>query len=110
MTKKMNYSRAKIAAKVWEAVATNNCSFAHMVSPTDMSTFILYLFEQIEKLVLEGHDLEFRGFGTFKRAVRKARIGRNPRHPEVVIEVPEKYVMAFRASKQLNKKFEKVVK
>ncbi len=109
MTIEKKITRSKLASKVWEAIATKNHSFAHVVSPADMSTFILYIFEEIERQVLAGHALEFRNFGTFKKVTRKARVGRNPRDPKEDIRLPAKNIMVFKSSKMINRKFNQVV-
>ena len=44
--------------------------------------------------------VDLRGFGNFKKVLRKQRIARNPRTKEPVI-VPEHYTVTFRPSKDL---------
>lgn len=43
------------------------------------------------------------GFGTFKLAHRKARMGRNPKKPEVPVEIPASNTVRFTAAEALKK-------
>lgn len=43
-------------------------------------------------------NVNIQGFGTFKRVLRKARVGRNPRTNET-INIPEKRAFVFKPSK-----------
>ena len=58
--------------------------------------------------LFEGKNIEIRGFGTYKIVKRKARIGRNPKHSELV-RIPEKRAIKWKMSKtffnRLNKNF-----
>ena len=56
--------------------------------------------EEIGKLLVDGHHLEIRGFGTFKVKERKERMARNPRTGEAV-PVPARRVPVFKVSKML---------
>ncbi len=64
--------------------------------------------EVIEQLMLEitdslthGNDVVFRNFGTFHPAINKAKVGRNPKRPEVEIEIPARKVVRFKSGKAL---------
>ena len=67
-------------------------------------TIILEIFESLAK----DETVEIRGWGRFKTAIRKARIGRNPKNAEKV-QIPEKKVIKWKMSKilynRLNNKF-----
>ncbi|NLA70111.1 MAG: DNA-binding protein, partial [Clostridiales bacterium] len=49
----------------------------------------------------EGESVRLIGFGTFEARDRKSRIGRNPKTPEVIIEIPASKAPVFKAGKQL---------
>ena len=72
---------------------------------------ILYIiiFEIIEALY-RNEAVEIRGFGRFKTAMRKARMGRNPKNSEAV-QIPSKKAIKWKMSKilfkRLNKNFAK---
>jgi DNA-binding protein HU-beta len=54
--------------------------------------------EAIKKSVKKGDDVTLVGFGTFTRAKRKARTGRNPQTGEA-IKIPASTVPKFRPGK-----------
>ena len=43
------------------------------------------------------------GFGTFKLAHREARMGRNPKKPEIPVEIPASKTVRFTAAEALKK-------
>ncbi len=56
------------------------------------------LTENIKKSVKKGSDVTLVGFGTFTRARRKARIGRNPQTGSE-LKIPARTVPKFRPGK-----------
>ena len=48
-----------------------------------------------------GMHVEFREFGVFEIAERKARIGRNPNKPEDVVHIPVRKVVKFKPGKRM---------
>jgi len=68
----------------------------------DVGVVVDLLLETISKALAEREHIEIRGFGSFKVKTRRARVARNPRTGERV-EVPEKVVPYFKASKDLVK-------
>jgi DNA-binding protein HU-beta len=55
--------------------------------------------EQIKKSVKKGDDVTLVGFGTFTKAKRRARAGRNPQTGKE-IKIPAMTVPRFRAGKE----------
>lgn len=53
-------------------------------------------FETIKKTVKKGDDVKIVGFGTFTKAKRKARTGRNPQTGKT-IKIPASWAPKFRA-------------
>lgn len=43
------------------------------------------------------------GFGTFKLARREARMGRNPKKPEIAVKIPASKTVRFTAAEALKK-------
>lgn len=62
-------------------------------------------FETIKKTVKKGDDVKIVGFGTFTKAKRKARIGRNPQTGKT-IKIPAAWAPKFRAGAE----FKEIVK
>jgi|TARA_B110000438_G_scaffold13375_1_gene12932 nucleoid DNA-binding protein len=73
-----------------------------------MEKILEIIFLEIADALCEGKNIEIRGFGMYKVAKRKARIGRNPRNSELV-QIPEKKAIKWKISKaffnRLNKNF-----
>ena len=74
----------------------------------DMEKIFEIIFLEFTKAFCRDENIEIRGFGTYKIAKRKARIGRNPKNSQLV-QVPEKRVIKWKMSKtffnRLNKNF-----
>lgn len=56
----------------------------------------------LTKVLNDGARIEIRGLGSFYRSKHAARIGRNPKTGDVV-EVPERYLIAFKAGRELQR-------
>ena len=65
---------------------------------------ILDIFnESIKKALIEGKNVELRGFGTFfVKKIKEKFSARNPKTGELIY-VPEKNKVRFKSSKKLNK-------
>lgn len=58
-------------------------------------------FSEILKSLKNGDRLEFRKFGIFETVVRKKKIGRNPKNPDVSIVIPEQKIAKFTPSRKM---------
>ena len=58
-------------------------------------------FDLISEAVAAGQTVELRNFGVFEVKVRKARIGRNPNHPEKDVQIPQRAVVKFKPGKEM---------
>jgi len=74
----------------------------------DVEKILEIIFLEITEALYRGENVEIRGFGTYKKIKRKARIGRNPKNSES-IQIPEKNAIKWKMSKtffnRLNKNF-----
>lgn len=57
--------------------------------------------KSVEEALVENDKVQLVGFGTFDVRERKARLGRNPRNPEEVIDIPASKAPVFKAGKAL---------
>ena len=73
------------------------------LSNTDSQTSFELILKAIGESLEKGDRLEVRGFGSLSTRVRKPIRGRNPLSGEA-IELSERKVPYFRASKELNQK------
>ena len=74
----------------------------------DMEKIFEIIFFEFTKAFCRDENIEIRGFGTYKIAKRKARVGRNPKNSQLV-QIPEKKAIKWKMSKtffnRLNKNF-----
>ena len=74
----------------------------------DLKKILEIIFIEMVEALCRGENIEIRGFGIFKTAIRKARTGRNPKNSELV-QIPEKRAIKWKMSKsffnRLNKNF-----
>ena len=66
----------------------------------DVGHIVDHFLEGVSQALASGQHIEIRGFGSFKVKTRKQRLARNPR-TGAAVEVPEKQVPYFKASREL---------
>lgn len=57
--------------------------------------------DQIAAALARGEKVELRNFGVFEVKTRKARVGRNPKRPDVDVPIPARAVVRFKAGKEM---------
>jgi nucleoid DNA-binding protein len=62
------------------------------------------LLEHLIDSMAHGQTVEFRNFGIFEVKLRKARVGRDPHHPENLVPIPARHQVRFKAGKILKAK------
>lgn len=67
------------------------------------TTVVEATLEKIGERLAADEDIQIRGFGTFRTAIRSARTGKNPQ-TGVAMQIPEKKVIKFKASSQLSER------
>ena len=84
------------------------CNIHPNILRRDMEKILEIIFDEMIEALRRGNNIEIRGFGGYKVATRKARIGRNPKNSEPV-QIPEKKAIKWKMSKilyrRLNKNF-----
>ena len=84
------------------------CNQYPQILRKDIEKILEIIFIQISDALSRGENVEIRGFGTYKKIKRKARIGRNPKNSQLV-HIPEKNAIRWKMSKtffnRLNKSF-----
>lgn len=61
----------------------------------------------VEDALVEGDKVQLVGFGSFEAKERAARMGRNPRDPQQVIEIPSSKNVSFKTGKILKEAINK---
>jgi integration host factor subunit beta len=84
------------------------CNLHPNILHKDIKKILEIIFHEFTEALYRGENIEIRGFGMYKIAKRKARIGRNPKNSEPV-QIPEKKAIKWKMSKilyrRLNKNF-----
>lgn len=66
---------------------------------------VLQIVQRTLDLITEslaaGKTVELRNFGVFEVKVRKARIGRNPNHPDKDVQIPQRAIVKFKPGKEM---------
>lgn len=66
---------------------------------------LLQLFiDEISDCLASGDDVVLRNFGSFLGMVTKPKIGRNPRKPEMAVEIPARSIVKFKPGKELKRR------
>jgi integration host factor subunit beta len=86
-------TKADLVEQVTEAIGPG-------ITKKDCALVVDGFLNALKLAVVEGKNIEIRGFGTFKVKRRKSRMARNPRTGEPV-EVPSRAVPVFKPSKHL---------
>lgn len=73
------------------------------LTSTDAYKMIDIIFEEIGESLVNGDDVKFSGFGTFKILTKSARIGRNPK-TGVPAVISARRVATFRPSAEFRKR------
>ena len=90
-------TKADLVEKV---TATMARTAGPMISKKDCARVVDAFLDAVKSALAEQHNIEIRGFGTFKIRNRKTRMARNPRTGEPV-EVAARPVPVFKPSNEL---------
>ncbi len=90
-------TKADLVEKVTASIAR---TAGPMISKKDCARVVDAFLDAIKLSLSDQHNIEIRGFGTFKIRRRKTRMARNPRTGDPV-EVAARPVPVFKPSKEL---------
>ena len=90
-------TKADLVEQVTASIARTS---GPMISKKDCARVVDAFLDAVKHALKEQHNIEVRGFGTFKIRKRKTRMARNPRTGEAV-PVPPRKVPVFKVSKEL---------
>ncbi len=71
------------------------------ITQLDVFAIVQKTLDGIIDALEAGKHVEFREFGVFEIAQRKARIGRNPNKPEDIVQIPVRKVVKFKPGKRM---------
>lgn len=90
-------TKADLVEQVTAAIARTS---GPLISKKDCARVVDVFLDTLKQAMRDQHNIEVRGFGTFKIRHRKPRMARNPRTGEPV-EVVARPVPVFKPSKEL---------
>ncbi|MEO5798233.1 MAG: HU family DNA-binding protein [Gemmatimonadota bacterium] len=90
-------TKADLVEQVTAAIARTS---GPMISKKDCARVVDAFLDAVKLAMRDQHNIEVRGFGTFKIRRRKTRMARNPRTGDPV-EVAARPVPVFKPSKEL---------
>ena len=70
----------------------------------DVAVAVQKLLDTLADEVAAGRTVELRDFGMFDVVSHKARVGRNPKHPEETVAIPARAGVRFRSGKALKRR------
>jgi nucleoid DNA-binding protein len=68
---------------------------------TQVFNVVQKTLDQISEALAMGGKVELRNFGVFDVKIRKARVGRNPKQPEINVPIPARATVKFKAGKEM---------
>lgn len=74
------------------------------ISQENVGKLVQKTLDHIVEDLANGHHIELRDFGVFDVVIRKARIGRNPKKPTDVVQIPERKVVKFKPGREMKLK------
>ena len=87
------------------------CNIHPNIFRKDIEKIVEIIISEMVKALCRNEAVEIRGWGRIKTALRKSRLGRNPKNAETV-QIPEKKAIKWKMSKiffkRLNKNFTEI--
>lgn len=74
------------------------------MTKSDVKFVVESILESMSSELAKGNSIVFRNFGTFDVKVSKSKLGRNPRKPDELVQIPERAIVKFRPSKTVKQK------
>lgn len=97
--KKRNLTKRDIILKIYEKTQIHQKQIREIVQST---------LDIIADSLLDKQNVELRNFGVLEVQLRKSRIGRNPNKPQNDVIIPTRFVIKFKAGKELKEALKKI--
>jgi nucleoid DNA-binding protein len=91
----MTLTKRDLVMRIGEETGLNQAEVFAVVQKT---------LDYITESLANGGKVELRQFGVFEVKIRKARVGRNPNRPEIVVPIPARSMVKFKAGKEMKAK------
>lgn len=77
------------------------------VPKVDVLVSLEAFFKEVKDSLVQGENVYIRGFGSFTRKTRAAKVGRNIKR-NTVIEIPQHDIPSFKPAKEFAEKIKKI--
>ena len=103
MTKQSRTQKEKKMATITRTDFANRLRERFGLTTTDATKLVDVLFDEICESLINGEEVKFAGFGTFKILTKSARMGRNPKTGAPAV-ISARNVATFRPSAEFRKR------
>lgn len=97
--KKQNLTKRDIIIQIYEKTKFPQKQIRDTVQQT---------LDIISEALIDLQNVELRKFGVLEVQLRKRRIGRNPNEPEKDVIIPDRFVVKFKAGKELKESLKRI--
>ena len=94
--------KTELIRRVWEKVNAGRQGYKERLRYDDIERIINTFLEEIAQCMIDGEDINLRGFGSFVSNIRKGRIAHDTFNNQL-IRLPERRVIKFNISKKIDK-------
>lgn len=77
------------------------------VPKVDVLVSLEAFFKEVKESLIQGENVYIRGFGSFTRKTRAAKVGRNIKR-NTVIDIPQHDIPSFKPAKEFAEKIKKI--
>jgi nucleoid DNA-binding protein len=92
----------ELLRRVWEKVNIGKTGYKDRIKQVEVELVINEFLEELSQCMIDGEDVNLRGFGKFVSNTRKGRIAFDTIHRQK-IRLPERRVIKFNISKNVDK-------
>lgn len=94
--------KPELTRRVWEKVNVGKTGYKERLRYIDIELIINEFLKELSQCMIDGEDVNLRGFGKFVSNTRKGRIGFDTIRKQK-IRLPERRVIKFNISKDVDK-------
>ena len=91
----------KLTKKSIAKIVLREASTERPLTQQDIQRVVGKTLDCITGALARGQTVELRNFGVFDVVIRSPRVGRNPKQPDVTVQIPAKAKVRFRPGKEM---------
>ena len=91
----------KLTKKSIAKIVLCEASTERPLTQQDIQRVVGKTLDCITSALARGQTVELRNFGVFDVVIRSPRVGRNPKQPDVTVQIPAKAKVRFRPGKEM---------